>query len=527
MPLFKSWVPDWFIKFTIFIVVLPTLLLFNLSLVNVNAATGYYGIEPADVQYSMIVFYVALVSYISLEKRFFVFVAAKEYFIVGTLIQMLAAYVCFRTSNFYVLLVFRFIQGMANCGTTSISLNLIFSRLHSDKAREIGYSVFYGMLVCMAPMSMFLTSSLIDTYDFRFLYKAAIFCYIPGAVILYNILNTVRLHKRIPLYQLDWASFIIYSSFLCLLGYIFIYGQQYLWFEDQRIVWSTVAMVSLLGLHLFRQRNLKRPAHDLRVFNFKNFLIGIFLMFVLYVSRGSLNIATQYFGTALKMDPIHIGKLMAVNIVGIVLGVIISSRMLLSKRPLRLILIYGFVFLLVFHVMMSFLFDSVADASSFIVPLTLQGLGAGMLMTPIIIFSVSAVPQAMANTASGITAVFRFIGFCTSIALINYFSLYRKTDHINRLQGQLSTLNAVALERLAIYKQMFVAKGIPEDQAVKMSNKMLSESIDIQAQLQSAVDYFNWIGSLLVLVVLIVALIPFIHRTIINLKSRLPVPISY
>ena len=52
--LFKKWVPEWLIKITLFIVLLPSLILFFLPLTNVNAAAGNTGIETYDVYYSVV-----------------------------------------------------------------------------------------------------------------------------------------------------------------------------------------------------------------------------------------------------------------------------------------------------------------------------------------------------------------------------------------------------------------------------------------------------------------------------------------
>lgn len=527
MPVFKSWVPEWLIRITIFIVILPCLLLFGLSMANLGAAVGYYGIEPADAQYSMILFYAAVASYFALERRFLVFLATKEYFIVGTVIQILSAYICYRTRNIYVLFVFRFIQGMANSGTISICINLIFNRLQSERAREVGYSIFYGLLLCATPFSLLLTANLIDTFDYNLLYKGIIFFYIPGAVILFFIMNTVRLHRKIPLYQIDWASFVIYAALLCLIGYVFSYGQQYYWFQDKRILRSSVAIIILLGVHVFRQKNLKRPFQDFNIFKYRNYIVGALLIFVLYIVRGSFNLTILYFGSVLGMDPIHIAYVMVANMIGIVLGSIISSRLLIQKRPVRLILVYGFLLLFIFHAWMAFLFSTQADAIIFVIPIIIQGLGAGMLMSPLIVFSISSVPAYMGVTASGIGVFFRFIGFCSSMALINYYQLYHKTNHINRFQEQLSSLNPIAVDRLRIYKSMLVGRGVPASQATKIADALLSRSIEVQAQLRAAVDYDQLICILLVIVILIITLIPYISRTIVNLKSRKPAPIAY
>ena len=72
-----------------------------------------------------------------------------------------------------------------------------------------------------------------------------------------------------------------------------------------------------------------------------------------------------------------------------------------------------------------------------------------------------------------------------------------------------------------------MTKGVPSGQAAKIANGLLSRSIEIQAQLRSAIDYYKFISGLLVVVVLIIALIPYINRTIVNLRTKQPAPITY
>src|ERR1700712_2702844 len=99
MPIFKKWVPDWFIRVAIFLTILPSLSLFGLSNANNAAATGYYGIEPTDVQYSMVIFYAAVASFFALERRFFNFIAVKQYLLISTIIQIITSYICYTTYN--------------------------------------------------------------------------------------------------------------------------------------------------------------------------------------------------------------------------------------------------------------------------------------------------------------------------------------------------------------------------------------------------------------------------------------------
>lgn len=527
LPVFKTWVPGWLVNATIFLVLLPGLLLFGLSTASEPGAAGFYGIEPADVQYSMIVFYAAVASFFALERRFFVFIATKEYYILSLTIQIFTAYVCFHTHSFYILLIFRFLQGMSNCMSTSICITLIFSRLHTERAREIGYSIFYCLLLCISPVSAIITAPILDVYDFNVLYKFIIYAYIPGGLLLLVLMNNIRLNRKIPLYQLDWASFIIYAAALCLIGYVLVYGQQYYWLEDRHILLSLAGAVFLIALHLVRQYHLKRPYLSIDVFRHRNFNLGVFLIFILYMVRGALGLVSVYFAAMLGMDPIHISYILLANIVGVVLSVLVSSRLIIMKRPMRLIWIYGFLLLLVFHVWMWFLFSAQADPSTFVVPLMIQGAGAGMLMTPIIVFTISSVPANLGSTASATGVFFRFIGFCSSIAFINYFELNHKNAYFNRFQDTLSVLNIAVTDRLALYSSALTGRGMATDQAAKVAQGLLKRSVDNQTQLRAMMDYYTFISAILVIVVLVIALFPKVNRTRINLKANQPAPASY
>ena len=501
--------------------------MFGLSTADASAAAGYYGIEPADVQYSMIIFYAAVAGFYALERRFFVFAATREYFLISNIIQIITAYICYHTNNLYVLFLFRFIQGMANCMSTSICITLIFSNLRGERAREIGYSVFYGLLLCITPLSTIITAPIIDAFDFNALYKFIIYAYLPGCILLLIIMNNVRLNRKMPLYQLDWYSFFVYSLLLCLLGYILAYGQQYYWFEDVRILRSTIAVVLLLGLHLIRQVHVRRPYLNPAVFKHRNFNVGVFMIFILYIVRGALGMTSIYFAAVLGLDPKHIGSLMTANIAGVIVGALVSSRLVIMKRPVRLVLIYGFFLLLIFHVWMWFLFTTQADSCTFIIPLLTQGMGVGMLMTPIIIFMISSVPEQLGSSAAATGVFFRFSGFCSSIALINYFQLKHKADHVNRFQEQLSGLNGLVTERLNLYSKTLSAKGILPDRASGIAKGLLSKTIDNQAQLRTMMDYYLVISIVLAVVLLMIALFPYLNRTKINLRSKQPAPASY
>lgn len=527
IPVFKPWVPEWLIRFALLLLVLPGVVLFALSVSNVNAAAGYYGISTNDAQYTLVILYGAMVGFIVLERRFLTHIAGKEYLLIGIMLLIGTCYLSYATHSFFVLLVCRYMQGMLTCGTISITLTLMFGRLHTERAKEIGYSVVYGILLVIIPLATLLTAAIIDNFSFNVLYKCALYSYLPGAAIMFVIMNNVRLTRKVPLLKLDWASFILYSAALCLIGYVLVYGQQLEWLDDARISIRIVGIILLLLIFIVRQVTAKKPYLHLAVFKNPKFTLGAFLLFVFYICRGSFGITTAYLGNVLGMDPIHIGYLLCYNIAGIIFSVVFASRLLLHRRSIRLIFISGFFILLVFHVYMCFIFGTQVDSSALIVPLILQGLGAGMLMVPIILFIITASPSKYGNTGSAVGIFVRFTGFCSSIALVNYFQLYSQSAHLNRFQDQLSPLNPDIAQRLTLYKQVLAGRGMLPDQAAKAANGLLSKTIAVQAQLRFSLDYYHLISWVLVATILVIALFPSVNSTVIKVNSNQPAPVAY
>nr|WP_236023430.1 beta-carotene 15,15'-monooxygenase [Chitinophaga chungangae] len=508
------------VKVILFLLILPSIVLFFLPLANVNAAAGYYGSEPADVQFAVALFYAGYVGFYSLERRFFTYLAAKEYFILFTFLQIAATLLCYKTREVYILFPVRFVQGMLFSSTVNLSLALMFNRLRSERAREISFSVFFGLLLCAMPFNNFVTADLIDSYNFNIVYKGALFSYLPCLVLLLLAMNNVRLNVRFPLYKLDWQSFAIYSIVLCLVGYVMIYGQEYYWLEDPRIRYSVLAVVGLTVVGVLRQKAMKHPYIDMGIFRFRNFKIGLLVLFVMYICRFASGITNNFFAGVLRFDPMHVSYINLLNLAGLVTGVIVACCMVLQKKRIRYTWLPGFLLLLVFHVVMFFLFDVQADEFNYFIPLFIQGLGVGMIMVPTIIYAISSVPVSLGPSASAICLAVRYLGFCVSIGIINYFELFGKSSHYNAFQDHLTKIDPMVRLNLQKQSEHLLARGIMPGQTVKASHKLLIGGVNGQGQLRFAMDYYELMSWLILATLLLIALFPYLNRTVVYLRSR-------
>ncbi|MDR4954586.1 beta-carotene 15,15'-monooxygenase [Chryseobacterium sp. ES2] len=520
MPYFKKWAPEWLVKIILFSMTLPGIIIFFLPLSNLNAAAGYYGCEPADIQFSVAMFYAGYVGFYSLERRFFSFLAAKEYFLLFTTLQILACLICYFTREVYILFPVRFVQGMLFAGNVNLSLTLIFTRLNNERGREISFSVFFGILICALPFNNLITADLIDSYNFNIVYKTAIFSYLPGLIFLTLAMSNYRTHARFHLYKLDWQSFGLFSTILVLIGYITIFGQEYYWLEDSRILGSVIGIVVLAGISIFRQQAIKRPYIDLQVFRYRNFKVGLLILFVMYICRFASGIVNTYFASELHLDPFHISYINIFNLAGLVIGVIIACCMVLQKKNIRYIWGPGFLMLLIFHGLMYYSFDVQADEFNYYVPLFLQGLGVGLIMVPTIIYIISSVPAIIGPSAAATALAIRYLGFCISIALINFFELFEKSRHYNAFQDHLSVVDPEVKNFLHHQTAKLVARGMSEDKAVKAADNLLVGRMNIQNHVRFAMDYYEMMVWLLAASLLLIFLFPYLNRTALYLKSR-------
>jgi DHA2 family multidrug resistance protein len=517
--IFKSWSPRWLIKVSLFLVYMPSLVLFFLPIANINAAAGFYGIEPADVQYLVFIYYAGFAGFFPLEKRFYRYFAIKDYFLLLTSFQIFTCLFCYFTRNLELLFICRFLQGMALAGCVSFSLNLVFNHIQNETARPIGFSVFFGTLLIIIPFDNLITADIIDAVNFNEVYKYMMFLFVPGLVMIGMLLNNVRLGKKVPLYALDWPSFIIYSLGICLFCFIMIYGQEQDWFEGRLISYAAAALVLLVVIFIARQVSLKRPLINPAVFKYPRLVIGAGLLIVLYICRFGAALTNTYFLTVLNFDPRNVSYINLLNIGGNIIGLIISCAMLIQKRPFRLIWIYGYFLVLIYYIWMCFLLSSQGNASTYYFPLVLLGIGIGMLMASILYFIITAVPPALRDTSSALCALFRCVAFCTSVALINYFDLKQKSLHYNSFRDNLSRANPLLKQSLQKQASMLIREGMQKELAAAASNKLLLKRVTTQDQIRFTMDYYFLIACLVLAVILILALSPSIKTCYIYYKT--------
>ena len=518
-PIFKQWVPEWLAWTVIFSVLMTSLFSFALYSRPLSMA-GYYGVETTDVQFAMVLTYASAVTFLALDFRTIKYFTSRRYLLTGLILNIVTSLICFHTKNWALFLACGFIQGIVCALLCSIVLNMVFPRLHTSRARVIGYTFFYGGLQISIPFYAIYCSTVLYFFDFNWLFYGVIILIL---LVLFSVLLTMnpkaRFHKKIPLYQVDWVGYLFYTLFCPTIGYILVYGQQLNWFSSPLILFLTGSGTVLLALFVIREIKLKRPLINMQIFKSGNFVTGLLLLVAFYIFKGTTGLTYGYLEVILGTDPLHVIPIWVAVILGTTLSMYVTSRLILTGIPLNRMIIAGFAVMALYYIYM-LMFVSVTGATEdFILPMFIYGIATGILFVPIVSFTASSAPAKIAFNASLIGIFARFVGFCMSSAINNQVQLYTKAVVRDKVMESVSENNPQLSLTIQNIQNAYLNTGIDANTVKGASNAYLNNLIKEQILARSTRDYYDMMLTGLICLILILIFAAPIQNVVLKLRK--------
>ena len=163
-PIFKPWVPNWLAILTIFLILFPSLVIFALYYNSTLAVAEYYSMDAMDVQYSVVVMYATVISYLALDSRLIKCFRLVSYTLAGILINTVTCWICAETRSCEIFMFCRFIQGAVCAWLCNICMTLAFTRFSPKKAKTMGWTIFYGSLMVCVPFSAIFANLILNYF---------------------------------------------------------------------------------------------------------------------------------------------------------------------------------------------------------------------------------------------------------------------------------------------------------------------------------------------------------------------------
>ncbi|AWM13887.1 MFS transporter [Flavobacterium sp. NRK F10] len=517
---FKPWVPNWLIILVLVFCMLHSMVLLGVYTSNITYSASFLDVEVEDLQFSLCVTYGTFLATILIESRLFKFFPTKKYFVtiygLAAITFILSAY----TDNFSLFIVLRMVEGVLMALPWIPLRQLLITRFQSKNAVILGFTFNYGTLLLASPFIMNIAVWLLENYDWKYMaYGSAMFQIICVGLVMLTF-NENRFHKKIPLYQVDWSSYILVLTAILSGAFVFIYGEKLYWFDSIAIKAAIVVAFITGGLFVIRQVVLKRPCFDMGVFQFDNLRIGFLLFIIFYISRATLNICHSTMFSVWNWEPSRVAHVQYLNVIGNLIGMITAGFILAKGLASRYAFMLGFFLLAVYHLWFTFLFVPDAALRDIALPYTIQGMAVGVLFVPLVLFTVSSVPVEYAPFSGTVGVSGRFWGSTIGFCIMQNAQVFLQKKHYTKLSQSVLWESPETQERISQYTNSFIAKGYATDDAGKLAIRQVLDSLSKQSVLLGNMEIFTALGYVLLLLTVLLLFNKHLKQTFDIFKNR-------
>lgn len=491
--IFKPWVPRWLAIATIISILFPSLVIFALYYNSTLAVAEYYSMDAMDIQYSVVLMYATVISYLALDSYLVKCFKIRNYTVTGIFINTVTCFLCAYSNSGWLFMFCRFIQGAVCAFLCNICMLVSFTLFSPEKSKVMGWTIFYGCLMVCVPFSAIFANSILYYFGVQSVFYGFILLQIPGFILLFITMNNRYLLRKFPFKKADWSGFIIYTAIVAIVGYILVYGQQLEWQESSRINNLILILILITPVYVISSLHKKRPLIQLRLLFNGKYRFSLLLLTIFYISKGTTFVTYMYIQDVLGVDPVSMIKIWTFNITGLFVGVLGVKSLLLRDIMPRTIIKLGFLILLIFHIQMFFLFASTASEEKYYIPLFVQGLGTGSLFVPLIMNMALSVQPHQRGLVAFLGIGARYLGFCLAIALINFFQLY----NTNRNYADMATSYTKVNEIVSTVRENAIGKyegiGFRYSEAQEKAKKEMETTMKQEVSIRTNMNYYSFI----------------------------------
>jgi EmrB/QacA subfamily drug resistance transporter len=368
-------------------------------------------------------------------------IGRKRTFIVGVALFTIASILCGLAWNEATLVTARLLQGVGAAIASPTALALIATTFPKGPARNAATAIFAAMTGVGSVMGLIVGGALTEvSWRWAFLINVPI-----GLLMLHLARKTLRETNRERL-KLDAAGAILATLGCTAAVFGFSMGPEQGWVSPLTIG-SGVAALIFFASFLWVERTAENPVVPFELFRDRNrvatfaavFLAGG-VMFTLTVLIG-LYVQDIMGYSALRAG---IGFIPFVIALGIGLGV---SSQLVSMFPPRLLVIAGGVLVLGAMLYGSTLNGGIPYFPNLVLPITVGGLGIGMIVVPLTVSAIAEVGFDQIGPVSAIALMMQNLGGPVVLAIVQAV-ITSRTLYLGGTTGPVKNMDTAQLHAL-------------------------------------------------------------------------------
>ena len=472
--------------------------LIDTSIVNVGLTdiAGNLGVTIEDVSWVVTAYAIANVIVIPMTGFLQRYFGRKNYYVGSIILFTIASYGCGFADSLWMLIAFRFLQGIGGGALLSTSQGLMFDAFPPSQ-RPLA-SALFGMGIVLGPtLGPTLGGFIIDNYHWSWMFYINIPIGIAAVLLSVAYIDKkpdeINIDRRAI--HIDQLGILLLAVGIGSLQYVLERGEADDWFDSKTILWLTVAAAVAIPLFVWWElRGTRDPVVDLRALKNRNLAVGSILMVVIgYGLFTSVLLYPLFAQRIVGLTATQTGKLLVPGGLIMLPMFALVGRFLAKGVSPRLIVALGYVAFATFCFMMS-TYTMDTPNKLFIYALIIRGMGLAFVNVPLINQSVSTLEPRQLPTGIAIVNMMRQVGGAFGVAITNTYVTQRVAVHRGDLVSNLQPGDMLTMERLNTMTQGLAARGVNAFDAVTGAYKNLDLIISRQALMISYLDTFKLAG---------------------------------
>lgn len=492
---FRPFMPDW----ARFAIIFAMALVFQLSqavyLGNLGEMVGATGLTAEDVRL------LAGASFCGTTMVFPLLFRIKFRFMSRTIlvgcsaVVLLGNLVTMTSTCLPLLLAVSFLVGVFKMIGTFECMSSMQLVVTPKRDLAVFFCFLYPIILGSVQLSGLLSAWCADHGDWRRMHLAIAAAHAAMILLLALTLRPFRFIKRLPLYQVDWLSFALWSAVLLLLDFVLEYGRRLDWLDSAAIRGALAAALALAACTVFRMFTAKRPLIAPAVFCYRNLLVAILLYAGMQLLLGPTNVILPALTAGvLHYDGLHIAALNWAFLGGIALGTAGSYHWLVVCRGgFKTIIAAAFLCLVLGLLALQPAVAPSIPQAAFHLPAVLRAAGYTILYIALTIYTVQQVPFLHFIPSLALVGIVRTaIGGTAANALASQVLEHFAKIHRSVLGQGLDPLNDTAAALRHGVQLGVAAHGGSPEQAAAAATGALYGKVQLQALLVSWKDLLGW-----------------------------------
>ena len=458
--------------------------LIDTTVVNVSLReiSGSIGATTTEIAWVITAYSIANVIVIPLSGMFSNFFGRKRYFTTSVAIFTFASLMCGLSTNLWVLVFWRFVQGLGGGGLLSTAQSIIMDAFPPEK-RTTGLMIF-GLGVIVGPsFGPVLGGYITDTFSWHWIF----FLNIPiGAVAAFLSWKFVPDLENVEKPRIDWLGIFLLVVGIGTLQYVLEEGASKDWFESAEITWCAVTSLIFMTAFIIRELSIDYPAVNLRLYRNFNLALGNGLNLMTgIIFNGTLFAFPLFAQLSLGWTATQTGAFMIPGAL-VAIPAMITVKVLMDNKGWnpKFIMALGMIMTVIPLALISFSSPD-SSSSNLFWPFILRGFGVLFLVMPVLGLATVGLTGKDLAQAIGLSNMLRQLGSAIGVALMGIYVNHENAFVRNNMIGNISEYNPLSTDIISSYTQTFQSNGSGPDEASNIAYQLIDNVLTKQQLLVS------------------------------------------